>query len=125
MSEISISELSAEIESALADYGRGTADEVKKEVKAVASQTIQRLKSTSPKKSGKYASGWTATVAYEDEENIRVNIHNRKKPHLTHLLENGHAKLDGGRVEGIPHIGPAEEKARRELEGKIKVVLKG
>ena len=125
MSEISISELSAEIESALADYGRGTADEVKKEVKAVASQTIQRLKSTSPKKTGKYASGWTSTVAYEDKENIRVNIHNRKKPHLAHLLENGHAKINGGRVEGILHIGPAEEEARRELDGKIKVVLRG
>ena len=125
MSEISISELSAEIESALADYGRGTADDVKKEVTAVASQTIQRLKSTSPKKTGKYASGWTSTVAYEDKENIRVNIHNRKKPHLAHLLENGHAKINGGRVEGIPHIGPAEEEARRELDGKIKVVLRG
>lgn len=125
MARIPISDLAAEIESALADYGMDTADEVKKEVKAVASQTIQRLKSTSPKKTGKYASGWSETVAYENEEDIRVNIHNRKKPHLTHLLENGHAKLDGGRVEGIPHIGPAEEEARRELESKIKVVLKG
>ena len=125
MARIPISDLAAEIESALADYGMYTADEVKKEVKAVASQTIQRLKSTSPKKTGKYASGWSETVAYENEEDIRVNIHNRKKPHLTHLLENGHAKLDGGRVEGIPHIGPAEEEARRELESKIKVVLKG
>ena len=125
MARIPISDLAAEIESALADYGMDTADEVKKEVKAVASQTIQRLKSTSPKKTGKYASGWSETVAYENEEDIRVNIHNRKKPHLTHLLENGHAKLDGGRVEGIPHIGPAEEEARRELKSKIKVVLKG
>lgn len=125
MSEISISELSSEIERALSDYGRGTADEVKKEVKTIASQTVQRLKSTSPKKSGKYASGWTETVAYEDKESIRVNIHNKKKPSLTHLLENGHAKLNGGRVEGIPHIGPAEEAARRELDGRIKVVLKG
>lgn len=125
MSEISISELSSEIERALSDYGRGTADEVKKEVKTIASQTVQRLKSTSPKKSGKYASGWTETVAYEDKESIRVNIHNKKKPSLTHLLENGHAKLNGGRVEGIPHIGPAEEEARRELDGKIKVVLRG
>ena len=125
MARIPISELSAEIESALADYGWDTADEVKKEVKAVASQTIQRLKSTSPKKTGKYASGWTSTVAYEDKEDIRVNIHNRKKPHIAHLLENGHARINGGRVEGIPHIGPAEEEARRELYGKITVVLRG
>ena len=125
MARIPISELSAEIESALADYGWDIADEVKKEVNAVASQTIQRLKSTSPKKTGKYASGWTSTVAYEDKEDIRVNIHNRKKPHIAHLLENGHARITGGRVEGIPHIGPAEEEARRELYGKIKVVLRG
>lgn len=125
MAGIPISELGIEIESALIDYGRDVAGEVKKEVKAVASRTVQRLKSTSPKKSGKYASGWTTEVAYEDEEDIRVNIHNRKKPHLTHLLENGHAKINGGRVEGIPHIGLAEKEARRELEGKIKVVLNG
>ena len=44
---------------------------------------------------------------------------------LSHLLENGHAKRGGGRVQAIPHIKPAEQAGIEKLEEDIERALKG
>jgi hypothetical protein len=49
-----------------------------------------------------------------------------KAPHyrLAHLLEYGHAKVGGGRVEGRPHIRPAEEMVIREFMAEVEEAIK-
>lgn len=113
--KIKADELAIEIQRTLKDYSAEVAEGLKKETRRVAKKTVARLKSTSPKKSGEYASGWGSVTEFESADEIRIAVRNRKKPQLTHLLENGHAIATGGRVAGIPHIRPADEAAQTEL----------
>lgn len=122
--KISVNDLGSVIQKELAAYSDEVAEGIQKEVKAVAKETVSALKATSPMDTGKYAKGWTSKVEFESTEDIRVRVYNRTEPQLTHLLEYGHAKVGGGRVEGRAHIRPAEEQAEKKLEGAIKVVLK-
>lgn len=125
MAGIKISDLADAVSRELAAYDQDVTDGLKKEVKQVAKDVVAELKQTSSRNTGDYAKGWKSRVEYESPEDIRVRVYNSKKPQLTHLLENGHAKQNGGRVNGTPHIGPAEEKAEKSLASKVKVVVRG
>lgn len=122
--KIPLNELEVEIVKELKAYSDEVAEGIKKAVNDVAKETVRTLKTTSPRDTGKYARGWTFKVEFDSPEDIRVRISNRKKPRLTHLLENGHAKVNGGRVDGKPHIRPAEQAAADKLVGAVKVVIK-
>ena len=125
MSKVSIDGLAGAVAKELASYSQDVTDGVKKEVKQVAKEMVQELKQTSPKDTSKYAKGWKKKVEFENNEDIRVRVYNSTKPQLTHLLEHGHAKQNGGRVNGKPHIGPAEQEAEKKLTNGIKVVVRG
>lgn len=122
--KISADQLGITIQGELAAYSEEVAEGIRKEIKEVAKETVATLKTTSPRDTGEYARGWSYRVEFESREDIRMRIYNRTKPQLTHLLEYGHAKTNGGRVEGKPHIRPAEQEAEKKLEGAVKVVVK-
>lgn len=122
--KIPLQELEITIQKDLAAYSDEVAEGIRKEVKEVAKETVAALKTTSPRDTGEYARGWSYRVEFESREDIRVRVYNRTEPQLTHLLEYGHAKTNGGRVEGKPHIRPAEQQAEKKLEGAVKVVVK-
>lgn len=75
----------------------------------ISKETAKNLKKTSPNKTGDYRKGWRVS-----DINGKKIIHNKTEYRLTHLLENGHAKVGGGRVAPRVHIRPAEEKAIKE-----------
>lgn len=85
-----------------------------------AKKGAKKLKVTSPKRFGKYRKGWRAKKV-----GTAWVVHNATDYQKTHLLEKGHAKVGGGRVAGIPHIGPVEEEMIAEYEKQIEKVIKG
>jgi hypothetical protein len=114
-----VGDLAGMIAAELEQYSVEVADEVKQACKDVSKEMTENIKRDSPEMTGDYAKGWRQKTIYEDKNNIRIRTHNATDYQLTHLLEFGHAKTGGGRVEGKPHIAPNEEKAKKELLERI------
>ncbi|EGE54851.1 hypothetical protein [Streptococcus parauberis] len=80
--------------------------QVKELTKKHAENTANDIRSRSPKRAngGEYANGWT-DFPITDSTYIVANTGKEKT--LTHLLELGHAKKNGGFVAPQEHIRPA------------------
>lgn len=122
---VSVDGLADAIAAELAAYEQEVTDGLKTEVRAAANEAKRDIRNGSPALSGDYRKGWASKVQYESVDDIRVRVYNRKEYQLTHLLENGHAKVNGGRVAARPHIMPAEKKAEEKLLKKVKVIARG
>ena len=108
MKKIKPEHLSDEIMKMLEEY-KDTADrDVESSVQTVSKNTKKMIQAASPRRHGGYSKGWSIKREANFRGKHSVVIHNRKKPGLTHLLEKGHAKRGGGRVDGRVHIAPAE-----------------
>lgn len=119
-----IEDLSSLIEAELINYKVGVADGVKKACGKVSEKMMEDIKKDSPcGKCKKYYKGWRNKVVYEDRNNIRIRTYNATNGQLTHLLEFGHAKRSGGRVEGKSHIRTNEEKAKTKLVREIERIV--
>jgi hypothetical protein len=123
--KVSVSELASAIEEELNNYKDLAADSLKKAVKNAGTTAKQDINSSAPVRTGKYAKSWRSKVTKEDSASIEVTVYSPSRYMLAHLLENGHALRNGGRVRAIPHIAPAEEHAREELTKEIESALKG
>lgn len=119
-----VDKLAGEVAAMLEAYTDEVTEAVKAECKTVADECLKEIRAASPVKTGKYKKGWKKKVEYEGKEDIRIRVYNAKYPGLTHLLEKGHAKVNGGRVAAIPHIEPAEQHAAEKLVNKVKVKIR-
>lgn len=109
-------DLAAEIAYELENFSKEVEDIVSEEIETVGKEMAKELKEVSPKRTGDYAKGWRM----KRESKHKIIVKNSKKPYLTHLLEHGHAKRNGGRVRAIPHIKPTEIKYQEKLAENIK-----
>lgn len=116
-------DITIEIEKAIREYTAEVEEGIARVIEADAKEAVNELQNISPKKTGKYAKGWTVKKE-TSEDGIKMIIHNKNKPQLTHLLEFGHAKRGGGRVSGIPHIKPVEEKLIEQVTRDIEEVIR-
>lgn len=111
--------IAKEIGTILDEYEKLASDTVEKASRKTARDAVQKLKSSSPKKTGEYASGWSAR-----KQGHGYVVYNRKHPGLTHLLEKGHLiknkKGTYGRAPARVHIAPVEQEAIKEYEENIR-----
>lgn len=117
--------LQQQLEEILNDYATEVRETVDNCCMETARECGNKLKQTSPKKSGKYAKGWAVKEVKHGIGASTWVVHNKTSYQLTHLLEKGHAKRNGGRVRAIPHIKPVETWAQNELPKEIMNKLGG
>jgi hypothetical protein len=120
---VNTDQLAIELSQAVKDYTEDVQQSIDKEVRSTASKVKNEIKQNSPRDTGEYADSWSQKTSRK-EGNTTVTIYNKKKPQLTHLLEFGHAKVNGGRVPGIPHIRPAYDKFVPQMEKDIEKIIK-
>lgn len=122
---ISVSQLTDAVMEQLDTYKDLAADEMKKAVKSAGKTVKNEINSSAPVRTGKYAKSWTSRTTAESSSDIEVTVYSPSRYMLAHLLENGHAKRGGGRVQAFPHIAPAQEIGEKQLESDITNALKG
>ena len=127
--KISSQDIEKAIIDILQDYvGQVRADTNIASVK-VAERAVQIVRAKAPRrkgrKSGAYARSWSVDKSTSASGYVTATVYS-KAPHyrLTHLLENGHAKVNGGWVKGREHIRPAEQQAIKEFEAAVKEAIR-
>lgn len=114
---IEIKDFSIAISEALDEYGMDVREAVAKAVEATGKKALKVVRAKSPVKTGEYKKGWRLKRSRGGvfHDRAAVTIYNHTNGPFVHLLENGHQKVSGGRVEGIPHVRPAYQEAERTL----------
>ncbi len=121
---VTIGNLADAIMKGLQEYAELATDDMKAAVKKAGVSIKNDISANAPKRTGKYAKSWRSSATHETSNRIEVTVYSPSRYMIAHLLEHGHAKRGGGRVEGKPHIAPAEEKGIKELEQEIERRIK-
>lgn len=114
--KVKTADFAREVEFVLEDYADDIRYLVAGSIDKVARRCLNRIRAASPRLTGDYAKGWT--IKRKDNGWGKLPdriIYNKTDWQLIHLLEFGHQKADGGRVEARPHVRPAADEAAEEL----------
>ncbi len=110
----------------LRQYTKSAIEEIEQSAEEICQEARLTLRTTSPRRTKTerrhYATGWRFS---KETGNLKFNIiiHNTSKPHLSHLIENGHLMPNGSRAKAYPHIAPVQEQVNKEFEKKVEKVL--
>ncbi len=121
---VQIGELADAVMETLEEYADLAAEDVKQAVRDAGEMVKKEIRANAPKDTGDYAKSWAVKKKKETSSSLTLTVHSKNRYQLAHLLEYGHAKRNGGRVEGKAHIAPAEEKGIRQLEEEIERSLR-
>lgn len=111
-------DLYKQVNQVLSQFSKDVDQALTKTIKDLAKDTQKKLQEESPEKSGKYAKSWTT----KQENPTKFVVYN-KEYYLTHLLENGHDIIAGGRkvghAKGKEHIKPVNEWLQEEAVNRL------
>lgn len=120
---IHVNALAKAIAGELEEYNQAVTQKTKETVDEVANGVKREIDrhTTFKDRTGKYRKAMAVKTVRESPKS-KIKVWYVKAPHyrLTHLLEYGHAKRGGGRVQDFPHIKYGEKYAKEQLTKRIK-----
>lgn len=114
-----IVDLDTAVMAELDTFAGACVDDIREAADATGKWAKKKLKATSPKKSGEYAKEWTVNKV-KTRTGTQTTIYNKKLYMLSHLLEYGHAKTNGGRTRAFNYIEPVNDEAQKRFEEELK-----
>ena len=122
---VRVDQMAEALAQTMAEYAE-LSNEVMKDCVAEVSRSVKKdIQGNAPIRTGKYQKSWAAKKVQENANSLTMVVHSRDRYQIAHLLEHGHAKRGGGRVQAVPHIAPAEQRGAEELTAKIERGLSG
>lgn len=124
---MTVDEFEAALAKELESYTNEVTDKIKDVVDKVSNEVNEEIKRrvTFKQPTGKYVKAFRVKTSFEDRRNKRRTWYVANGQHrLTHLLENGHAVVQGGRTRAYPHIKYGEELAKKRMEELSKEAIK-
>lgn len=116
-----------DIKDILNDYSEEIQEAITEEAEKIAKSGANKLKATSPKRTGRYAKGWKVKVV-KGKGFINTTIYNSTNWQLTHLLEKSHVIKNKNGTYGMSkpqvHIAPVEEECVAEYERNVENIIK-
>lgn len=124
--KVSLNNLGQAIAAELEAYAQDVQENISVGVSEITKEITEELKNDPivPTLSGKYKKSFYFKKLAEGHNYVRFVVAN-KRYRLTHLLERGHAKTNGGRTRAFPHWKPAEDKLNKKMQELIERAAKG
>jgi hypothetical protein len=119
-------DLGAVIDKELTMYHKNVVNRVNAAGEKAVKALVRRTKATAPQRTGDFRKSITSTTQTNPATGDKKSIWHVKAPHhrITHLLVNGHAKVDGGRVAGDPFLANAVEEVLPQYEQEVEEAIK-
>ena len=121
---VDIGHLADAVMDGLREYADLATDSMKTAVTNASKTVRKEISANAPVRRGTYKKSWRTKKTRENANVLEVTVYSPKRYMIAHLLENGHAKRNGGRGAGRPHIAPAEQHGIAQLEREITEALK-
>ena len=111
------------IKDILNEYSKDIQEGITESAIKVAENGKNKLRVTSPRKTGKYSKGWRVQKK-QGNGYIHTTIHNATDWQLTHLLEKPHLLRNGKKSKPQVHIEPVEQECIQEYQRDVEQVIK-
>lgn len=112
-------ELDEAVMAELDQFAGACVEDIQAAAEVAAKWAKKQVKATSPKKSGEYSKEWSVDKK-KSRTGTATTVYNKRLYMLSHLLEYGHAKTNGGRTKAFGFIAPVNDEAQKKFEEELK-----